>query len=283
MAEFINSLVESSLLWQSMVGTILIGLNFTILGTTLVEKRLSLVADTFSHGILPGVVLSFWIWGATTQSLLLGGWVSGAILGTVAYWISRKPKVPLESSFAFLAAYFIAGGLLLSYKTSTSSEILHLLLGNVLAFDMTLLYGTVTLTAITWITFGFARHIWSLWILDPDFYFQPGPRLAFLKLAGPFLFITNLTLGLYAMGALMTVGLLIIPALTAQLFCIRLYNRIVMAGFTSCVYSVLGFSFSYRWDWPLGPSLVFTAGTFYLTGLVVKPYLSTRWLGRSFS
>lgn len=258
---------QSELLWQSLLGTILIGLNFSILGTTLVEKKLSLIGDTFSHAILPGVVLGAALWGTHPGSLLLGGWIAGLLLLVLTYLISKKRRGYRESSFAFLAVFFVAIGMILSFKTQKSSEILHLLLGNILAFDTQLLLLTAAVSLLTWTTYFAGRHIWSIWILDPDFIFHRNGLMTALRFLAPFLLVTNLILGLYALGAMMTVGLLVIPCLTAQLFCVRLYNRVFAAAGLSCVYSVIGFLISYQWDWPLGPSLIFVAGLFHVVAL----------------
>lgn len=270
MTELLSGLSESSWLWLSLIGTALIGFNFAILGTTLVEKRLSLIGDTFSHAILPGVVLCVWLWGVNPVSLLLGAWGAGALLFLLTYLFSKRGKAYQESSFAFLAVFFIAIGMILSFKTRTSSEILHLLLGHVFAFDEKLLIVTAILTVLTWGTYYLSRPVWSLWILDPDFLFPQKPLFRLLRLGGPFLLISNLALGLQALGALMTVGLLIIPSLTAQLFCVRLYSRVSFAAFLSLFITSVGFGLSYLWDWPLGPSLVFVAGLIHLLSLFLR-------------
>lgn len=270
MTELINQLSESSWLWLSLAGTALIGFNFAILGTTLVEKRLSLIGDTFSHAILPGVVLSVWLWGSTPAALLLGAWGAGALLLLLTHFFSKRGKSYQESAFAFLAVFFVAIGMILSFKTRTSSEILHLLLGNVFAFDEKLLIATAILTFLTWITYFLTRPIWSLWILDPDFLFPQKPLFQLLRFGGPLLLISNLALGLQALGAMMSVGLLIIPSLTAQLFCVRLYSRVLFAGLLSLFVTLIGFSLSYIWDWPLGPSLVLVAGFAHLISLFIK-------------
>lgn len=269
MTELLNTLSESSWLWLSLIGTILIGLNFAILGTTLVEKRLSLIGDTFSHAILPGVVLTVWAWGSTPESLLLGAWGAGALLFLLTFLFSKKGKSYQESAFAFLAVFFVAIGMILSFKTRTSSEILHLLLGHIFAFDEKLLFACIILTVLTWLTYFVVRPIWSLWILDPDFLFPQKPLFHLLRFGGPLLLISNLALALQALGAMMTVGLLIIPSLTAQLFCVRLYSRVSFAGILTFLITLTGFGLSYIWDWPLGPSLVVVAGVIHLVSLFI--------------
>ena len=79
--------------------------------------------------------------------------------------------------------------------------------------------------------------------------------------------MTNLILSLYSLGAMMTVGLLVIPALTAQLLFLRLYHRVAVAALLNALYVYVGFQISLLEDWPLGPSLVFIAGLGHLLTL----------------
>jgi zinc/manganese transport system permease protein len=265
--------LELDLVYWSWIGTSLLGLNFAIIGTTLVEKKLTLIADTFSHAILPGVVLSTLFLGTSPLALLLGGWVAGFILLSATLFLARYRKLYQDSVFAFLSLFFVAIGMILSFKTKTSPEILHLLFGQVLSFDRGMTLTALILTALTFIFFFFVRRLWSLWVIDPQFLEnQPlaGRLQKIILFISLSLLITHLTFGLNSLGAFMTVGLVVIPALIAQLIFQRLLTRVIGSGLIGLVGTFLGFVLSIYFDWPLGPSVVVVLSLSYLLILLCK-------------
>lgn len=262
------------LVYYSLLGTSILSLNFSLIGTTLVEKKLTLIGDTFSHAILPGVVVSSLLLGTSPFSLLIGGWISGFILMFATILISRRRAVYQDSVFAFLSLFFVAVGMILSFKTKTSPEILHLLFGQVLSFDLTSVLISLFLTAITFICFFLGRRLWSLWVVDPQF-FENQPLNPYLQKLILFvsisLLITHLTLGLNSLGAFMTVGLVVIPSLIAQQLFNKLYSRVLGSGLMGLFASVLGFALSIYFEWPLGPSVVVVLSCAYILILLAKP------------
>lgn len=262
--DYINFL-SSPLFWQSYLGICFLSINFAIIGTTLIEKKMSLFGDTFSHAILPGVVIAGILGGASLTSLLIGGWLSGFVLMAVTLFISRQYRIRKDSSFAFMSVFFISIGMILSFKFQSSNDLLHLLFGNLFVFDLKLLSFTVGLTLITLAVFYYARNIWSLWILDPSFPLQQAKHLKIILTLSLLLFVTHLTFGLYSLGSLMAVGLLIIPSLYAQKFFTLLYSRITAAIFFSFISHFFGISISYLFDLPIGPSLILSASVLFLT------------------
>ncbi len=265
--------LELDLIYWSWIGTSLLSVNFALIGTTLVEKKLTLIGDTFSHAILPGVVIATLFLGQSPFSLLLGGWISGFLLMGATLFISQRRLVYQDSIFAFLALFFVAIGMILSFKTKTSPEILHLLFGQVLSFDQTSVMLTLGLTLLTFVLFFFSRRVWSLWIVDPQFLENQtlSPRfqkiILFVSLS---LLITHLTFGLNSLGAFMTVGLVVIPSLISQQLFHKLYSRLLAAGFLGLIGSFLGFVLSLFLEWPLGPSVVVVLSSFYIIVLFLN-------------
>ncbi len=266
--------LELDLVYWSWIGTSLLSLNYAIIGTTLVEKKLTLIGDTFSHAILPGVVLATLFIGSSPFSLLIGGWISGFLLLAATLYISKKKQVYQDSVFAFFALFFVAIGMILSYKTKTSPEILHLLFGQVLSFDSVSASVTLGLTVLTFTFFYFIRRLWSLWVVDPQFLenhnLNPTAQkvILFVSLS---LLITHLTFGLNSLGAFMTVGLVVIPSLISQQLFNKLYSRVIASGIFGLMGTFIGFILSIVFEWPLGPSVVVVLSSFYLLVLLLRP------------
>lgn len=255
-------ILDSPLFSSSLLGLALLSFPFAWLGTTLIEKRMSLIADTFSHALLPGVVLAQLLLGTQILTLLMGGWLAGLLLAGMTWIIRSKSHGNHETSFAFLSLVFIAIGMTLAFKFQSSTDILHLLFGNVFLFDADLNLAIFILTSISFGLFWRKKSFWSLWVVDPSSLAFQSPKARLWGAVFVMFGTLALTLGLYSLGSLMLVGLLIIPALSAQLLFHRLYTRLLAAVVISLMAELGGLIISFQIDIPIGPALIIS-----LTGL----------------
>jgi zinc/manganese transport system permease protein len=92
-----------------------------------------------------------------------------------------------------------------------------------------------------------------------------GPPVHFIFLG---LVVLNLIGGFQALGTLLAVGLMMLPAAAARFWTTRVESMCVVAvaiGMTSCVSGLL---LSYHASLPSGPAIVLSAGAVYLTSIV---------------
>jgi len=80
--------------------------------------------------------------------------------------------------------------------------------------------------------------------------------------------VANLVAGFHALGTLLAVGLMILPAATARLWCVDMTAMIAVAMATSVAASLAGLSLSYNFGWPTGPTIILAAGAVYAVSLV---------------
>jgi zinc/manganese transport system permease protein len=75
--------------------------------------------------------------------------------------------------------------------------------------------------------------------------------------------------GFHALGTLMAIGMMILPAAAAR-FWVREFNRlIVWSVVIAFCGSVAGLLLSYHVEWPTGPTIVLTLGAVYVLSLLV--------------
>jgi zinc/manganese transport system permease protein len=98
-------------------------------------------------------------------------------------------------------------------------------------------------------------------------------HLAFLALM-----VLNLIGGFHALGTLLAVGIMMLPAATARFWARDLTQMIVVAIIAALVAGVAGLLVSYHTGAATGPAIILVAGVLYVVSLVVGPVGSLKRL-----
>lgn len=255
----VEPFLEFEFLRRALFQAIILSLGFSVVGLVLITRRLSLIGDTLSHAMLPGVVIAFLIAGPSFPALFVGGWLTGVVLLAAAAGLARRRSMEGDAVLALFAVFSVAVGVLIASRTRTTTEILHLLFGNILAIDAPMLAVSAVVAALTWIVFllGY-RHFFSA-LVDPLF-FRSVARPGFFVMAALLaLFSANLTVGFAGLGAMMTVGLLIVPSLAGRRLGRSPLGMVVWSSLFAVVSSVAGVLISYHAEVPSGPAIVVIA------------------------
>ena len=185
------------------------------LGVFLMLRRMSLIGDAISHGVLPGAALAFWFFGLSLPALTFGGLVAGLGMAGLAAWITRRTGLREDASLAAIYPISLAGGVLLLGLAGRRIDLLHLLFGSALAVDGETLRSMLTVagTSLALLALIYRPLLWDSF--DPVFLrgvsrFGAPAYALFLALV-----VLNLVTGFHAIGALMVVGLMMLPAAAA--------------------------------------------------------------------
>ena len=137
---------------------------------------------------------------------------------------------------------------------------MHLLFGSALAVDATTLTGMLWVSGFSLIAMGLIYKPLLLDTLDPLF-LQTVSRLGPLA-HGLFLtlVVLNLVIGFQAIGALMVVGLMMLPAIASRFWSRRLPVLIAVSAVLGCLSVWLGLLLSFYYSLPSGPAIVLVAG-----------------------
>lgn len=263
--------VEYAFLRRALVGGALLAASSAPLGVFLMLRRMSLIGDAIAHGILPGAALGFWLAGLSLPAMAVGGLGAGLALATGAAWVSRRTGLREDASLAALYPVALASGVLLLGLAGRRVDLLGLLFGSALAVDahtLALMAG-VALGTLGVLTLLFRALVQDS--LDPVFLrsqSRVGPLVhgAFLGLV-----VLNLVVGFQAIGALMMVGLMILPAVAARFWSQRLPVLIGVAALLGVTAVWLGLLLSYHAGLPSGPAIIVVAGAGYGLSLAFGP------------
>jgi zinc/manganese transport system permease protein len=249
----------------------LLGLSGGMLGCILVLRRLSLMGDALSHSLLPGIGVAYLLFGPSIPALLLGALLAGLLTALGGGLVSRLTRIKEDAAFGSLFLVLFAAGVALVSRLPARVDLLHFLFGNILGVgpsDVALAGGAAALTVTV---FGLFRRSIVLETFDPVFHRATGGHGWLTHLGILALCVINLVAALQAMGVVLALGLFLLPAVTAYLWCDRLPAMLALSAGTAVFGSVVGILVSYHAGLPSGAAIVLALGAFFLLSALGSP------------
>ena len=253
---------------RAFVGALALAISGSPLGVFLILRRMSLSGEAMSHAILPGAALGYLVAGLSLPAMTIGGLAAGFAVALASGAVARITALREDASLAAFYLLSLALGVTIVSLRGSNVDLLHVLFGSVLALDdsaMLLLAGVATITLA-----GMAVLYRALVIetLDPGFMQARRGAGAITQFSFLALLVLNLVAGFHALGTLMSVGLMMLPAAAARLCTQRLGTMLLLAALFGCIAAYAGLVASYAFSLPSGPAIVLAAGVLYLGALV---------------
>jgi zinc/manganese transport system permease protein len=271
--------VDYGFMRRALVACVALGLGSGPVGVLLMLRRMSLVGDAMSHAILPGAAIGFLIAGGLSLPAMgLGGLVAGLSVALLSGIVSRTTALREDASFASFYLTSLALGVLIVSLRGSNVDLLHVLFGTILAIDAPALYFVGGITSLTLLVLATIYRPLVAECFDPGFLRAIGGRGPLYHLLFLFLVVVNLVAGFQALGTLMAVGLMMLPAAVAQLWARSLPNMILIAAATAAMSGLVGLIVSFHLGLASGPTVILTASLIYGGSLLVGASAAIRQL-----
>jgi zinc/manganese transport system permease protein len=263
---------------RALVGTFALAFGAPPIGVFLMLRRMSLIGDAMAHAILPGAAIGFLIAGLSLFAMAGGGLIAGFLIAIGAGLIARA--TPLKEDAA-LAAFFLislALGVTIVSVKGNNVDLMHFLFGSVLAVDDPTLVLILGITSVSLVVLALIWRPLVLECVDPGFLRSVsragGPaHIAFLALV-----VLNLVGGFQALGTLLAVGIMMLPAVTSRFWARDITGMIAVAVVAAAISGYVGLLVSYHADLPSGPAIILAAGALYALSVVAGPFGGLIWL-----
>ncbi len=252
---------------RALAGCIALSVAGPPLGVFLVLRRLSLSADVLQHGILPGVAIGAAIGGATLWVMGLGGFFAGLLVALLGGALARATAGREDSQLA--GVYLIALALGVAIISQTRGvDLTHVLCGSVLGVTDEALFLMAGVASVALIGLAVIWRPLVLESFDPLFLRALGGHGAWWHLGFMALVVLCVVGGFSALGTLMSLGLIILPAVAARHWAAELAGQIRASVALALAASWLGLMLAYHVDLPAGPAIVLTAGGLWVASLL---------------
>ncbi len=274
--------LEFGFLRRALVGCLALAVAAPPLGVFLMLRRTSLTAEVLAHGVTPGIAAGFLIAGLSVPAMSLGGLVAGLLVALGAGALSRATGGREDAALTALYLIALALGVTLVSLRGDTADLTRMLFGQVLGVDDAALFLMAGVATLTLPALAFAWRPLALETFDPAFARAEGAgggawHMLFLALV-----VLNVLAAFQAMGTLMAVGLMMLPAVAARHWSRELGGMVAAAVALAVLAAVSGLLLSFHADLPSGPAIVLAAGLFWAASVLGGPVdgLIARWWRR---
>jgi zinc/manganese transport system permease protein len=259
---------EFEFMRRALAAVIALALGGAPVGVFLMLRRMSLVGDAMAHAILPGAAIGFLLSGLSLFAMTAGGLIAGFTVAILAGLVARNTELKEDASLAtFYLASLALGVTIVSIK-GTNIDLLHVLFGNILAMDNPTLLVIACNATITLIVLAVIYRPLVIESVDPVFLRTVSRAGAPAHLAFLALVVVNLVNGFQALGTLLAVGLMILPAGIARFWSRDITGMICIAVVSAVVAGYAGLVLSFQTKVPSGPAIILVATLLYMASVL---------------
>lgn len=241
----------------------LIGAVSAAIGMYAVLQKKSLLADSISHSLLPGIMLGFLIFKEKDPiSISIGATVFGLISAYATDWLVNNTKIKQDTAIGINLSFFFGLGVVLltfiqSGKYGSQSGLNQYLLGNAASMQISDIYFFTGIgVLIAAVLFLLGKEI-NLISFNREYAQSIGLPVKSLEFVLRLLTVLTIVAGIQAVGVVLMASCLIAPTIAAQYWSIQLNKIQLYSVITGCLSGILGALFSYYFNHvPTGPLIV---------------------------
>lgn len=264
-------------------GTSLLGLACGVIGSFMLLRKRSLMGDAVSHATLPGIGIAFLVMtayggsGKFLPGLLLGAFVSGVAGMLLVLWIAQSSRLKQDAALGIVLSVFFGLGVALLGIIQKSKS------GHAAGLESFIYGKTASMLAADATTIGIAAAVtvgacaalfkeFGLLCFDPEFSGSQGRRPLLLDTLMMGLVVVITVIGLQAVGLILIIALLVIPAAAARFWTDRLVRMVIAAAAIGAASGWFGAGLSGMAPrLPAGAVIVLVASTAFVISLLFGP------------
>ncbi|MFC5369939.1 metal ABC transporter permease [Arcanobacterium bovis] len=273
----IIDMLSSTLMQRALVVAVLVGLAAPVVGTYLVQRKLTLLGDGIGHVALTGVALG-WIGAGAAQATNRDAWaVPGAIIASVIgalaiEWMRNRAHSSGDVALALLFYGGIAGGvLLIGIAGGTTTNLNGYLFGSISTVTQTDMWLTVGLTIfILAVGIGLKPALFTL-CHDAEYARASGLPVGLLSVLISVTAALTVSVAMRVVGALLVSALMIVPVAISQMVTRSFRATMFIAMALGITVSVSGLTITYVKPWSPGATIVLIAVGLYLIVAIIRP------------
>lgn len=253
---------------------VLSGIACGIVGSFIVIKKISFISGSIAHASFGGIGIAYFF----GFNPILGAMIFSVLSALGVGVISRRNKNQEDALIGAIWAIGMATGLLFIYFTpGYAADLMSYLFGNILLSTETDVLYMLALNGFILIsTFFLFKWLVAL-IFDEEFATITNIKVFPLYLFLLVLIALSVVILIRAVGVILVIALLTLPASTAQLLSKKFKKILSIAVLLAIASNLTGIILSYYLNLPSGPVIIFTAAMVYLVVLVWRSLLSARY------
>lgn len=275
----ISPFSEFEFMRYALASVLFLSLSAAPVGVFLVMRRMSLMGDALSHAVLPGAAVGYMLAGLSLPAIAFGGFFTGLIMAAGAGLATRLSLIKEDANFAAFYLSCLALGVILVSKNGSNIDLLNLLFGSVLGVDKPSLLLIATVASMTLVTLMLIYRPLLIESVDSTFLRIVKGQGGVWHIIFLMLVVINLVAGFQTLGTLMSVGLMMLPAICSRMWFSRMESLLIGSVLIAVFSSIAGLLLSFYIDIPSGPAVILICGVIYFFSLlfatngILMPYI----------
>ena len=265
--EFIQGLLDFQFLQNALITSVMVGISAGIIGSFIILRGMSLMGDAISHAVLPGVALSYMLGSSYIIGATIFGMASAALIG----FVTKHSRLKNDTAIGIVFSAFFALGIILISFARSSTDLYHILFGNVLAVRDSDMFLTAAVLVNVLIAVPLFYKQLKLTSFAPTIAKSYGWNISAINYGLMFLLTLVAVTSLQTVGTILVIAMLITPAATAYQLTDKLLVMIVLSTVFGTLSSIVGLYFSYSYNLPSGATIVMAAAMFFIVAFIFAP------------
>ena len=265
--DFIQGLLDFQFLQNALITSVMVGISAGIIGSFIILRGMSLMGDAISHAVLPGVALSYMLGSSYIIGATVFGMASAALIG----FVTKHSRLKNDTAIGIVFSAFFALGIILISFARSSTDLYHILFGNVLAVRDSDMFLTAAVLGIVLISVPLFYKQLKLTSFAPTIAKSYGWNISAINYGLMFLLTLVAVTSLQTVGTILVIAMLITPAATAYQLTDKLLVMIVLSTVFGTLSSIVGLYFSYSYNLPSGATIVMAAAMFFIVAFIFAP------------
>ncbi|WP_169951499.1 metal ABC transporter permease [Microbispora sp. H11081] len=230
---------------RALVELVILGVLAGTVGVLVLLRRLAFVSDTLTHTVFPGVVIGHLMAG--DDGIFWGALAAGVVTAVLLTLLTHRRRVSEDAALAMLlTTLFAVGVVLVSRQTGFTSDLTAFLFGRVLTVSEEQLVQTAVVTVVVVALLAVLRRPLLLRAFDPEGARAAGVRVGLLDLVVNIAVALVVVAAVRAVGTILVIALLIVPAAAARNLSDRLAVIVPLACLVGAAGGWLGLVVSYQ-------------------------------------
>lgn len=240
---------------RALVVGVLVSLCASLLGTSLVLKRYSMIGDGLSHVGFAALAIAYPLGFSPL-------YISIPICVIAAFFLLQlkdSAKIKGDAATALMCSGALAVGVMvISLTTGMNTDVCNYMFGSILAMSRSDLYISVVLSIAVLILYVMFFHRLFAVTFDEAFAEATGTNVRLYNMVIAILTAVTVVLGMRMMGTLLISSLIVFPALTAMRVTKKFKTTVILSAGIALFCFLAGLIFSYLHSVPTGACIVVT-------------------------
>lgn len=277
---FIEPWTWGDWMWRGVLASVLSAVPLAVLGVFLYLRRMSLIADALAHVALLGIVLAFLVSGSLAGPVMvLGAAAVGLVAAVGIEALARRPQVRSDAAIGIVFTVLFAAGVILLSTTVRDAHIdtQCVLFGNVLGISDRALWMLGVIAPVVLVLVAVFYRWLAVSSFDATLAAGIGIPVGALHYGLMTAVSVTTVASFEAVGAILAIAMIIVPAASAHLLADRLWAMLLIAVGHALISALAGMYAAIWFDTSAAGAIVVVGGLLYAVAFLFAPRHGRAW------